>query len=290
MSVPQQITSSDLTAFLQSAQNADGGWPYVRGSSWTEPTVFALLALRASGAGPRPALERGARWLECLQRPDGGLPAQRGVPFASWVTALAALAFSAENRLAARDRALRWLLASMGEETTLSQKMRTLLSGHKPTDQAAGWPWLAGNAAWVTPTVFSILALEHAQSIEASARVAEGRKFLLQRACSDGGWNHGAAEALGYAAHSYPETTGQGLLALRGVSAPQAAKALQKAEEYLPHSRAAQSWAWLKLGLLAHGALSEPRPSRNGLFRARGVMDAALLLLADNAERGQNVL
>ena len=280
--------SMDLTALLQLAQNADGGWPYVRGSSWTEPTAFALLALRVQGARGGTS-DRGLRFLESIQLPDGGWPANAGIGFSSWVTAPAALLLAVENRPRLRDRALAWLLNVMGEETTFAERLRDLLRGVKPEGQGVGWPWLPGNAAWVTPTVFSILALDQAAgsplALKARARAAEGRQFLLERVCADGGWNHGATQALGYAAHSYPETTGQALLAVRGISNPQLAKAVEKAEQLLPVARSPQSWAWLRLGLLAHGRSTlAPAP------QARTVLDAALLLLAENAERGRHVL
>ena len=51
---PPETNDPLVTALLQ-AQNADGGWPYGKGSSWTEPSVLALMAL-----GPEhPACARG---------------------------------------------------------------------------------------------------------------------------------------------------------------------------------------------------------------------------------------
>ncbi len=46
---------------LVSKQNRDGGWPYIRGRSWTEPTVYAVLALLAAGE-TEPA-RKGLEWL-----------------------------------------------------------------------------------------------------------------------------------------------------------------------------------------------------------------------------------
>ena len=59
---------------LVGKQNLDGGWPYVRGASWTEPTVYAALALLA--AGEAEYARRGLRWIAGNQRVDGGWPAQ----------------------------------------------------------------------------------------------------------------------------------------------------------------------------------------------------------------------
>ena len=55
---------------IRAAQNPDGGWPYRKGGSWTEPTVYALLAHQAA----RTAVPRSAEalaWLDAAQRRDG---------------------------------------------------------------------------------------------------------------------------------------------------------------------------------------------------------------------------
>ena len=76
---------------LLGRQNADGGWSYHRGGSWTEPTCYALLALSASGASHTGEVRRGVEWLRRCQRADGGLAPRESVPESTWLTALALL-------------------------------------------------------------------------------------------------------------------------------------------------------------------------------------------------------
>src|ERR1039458_6918717 len=102
---------------LAGKQNRDGGRPYVRGSSWTEPTVYAVLALLAAGE-TEPA-QRGLQWILATGRPDGGWPPQAGVDQSTWVTALVALLPPEQLGARAPARAIAWLLG-----TTRSQERR----------------------------------------------------------------------------------------------------------------------------------------------------------------------
>src|SRR5579864_1890782 len=80
----------DVTSII-SLQNHDGGWPYSKsGGSWTEPTVFALLAQSVEKGDPR-SMERGLNWLRASQRQDGGWPPRPSVAQSTWVTSLVAL-------------------------------------------------------------------------------------------------------------------------------------------------------------------------------------------------------
>src|SRR5947207_492022 len=110
---------------LLSKQNRDGGWPYVRGASWTEPTVYAVLALLA--AGETAPAQRGLAWLRAAQLPDGGWPPQIGFDESIWVTALAALVPPEHLGAGAHARAIDWLLGVTGEESTLVFRFRRWL-------------------------------------------------------------------------------------------------------------------------------------------------------------------
>jgi hypothetical protein len=272
-----------LVATLVSAQNSDGGWPYRKGSSWTEPTVLALLAL---GQG-NPASARGISWLRGRQRPDGGWPPQPQVEQATWVTSLVALLPPEIIGKESLDRALSWMLSQMGTNSTFWFRLRERLLGTNGVEQNPGWPWFPGTAAWVTPTALAIVTLEKVgkrrPSAEISRRIEQGRQFLLTRRCADGGWNHGSSHALGYDGNSYPETTGAALLALKGV--PNLDASIAAAQRHWRECRSAEGAAWLKLGLLAHGKKTEGWPPQ---APPRNIRDTALCVLADRAEQGNN--
>src|SRR4051794_6270781 len=99
-----------LVTALVEAQNSDGGWPYRKGTSWTEPTVLALLAM-----GPEsPVSARGFAWLRGRQRSDGGWPPQPGVDQATWVTSLVALLPPEAVGTERYHQALGWIMGQMG--------------------------------------------------------------------------------------------------------------------------------------------------------------------------------
>jgi hypothetical protein len=264
-------------------QNGDGGWAYSRGCSWTEPTVFALLA--QSAAPDRESFQHGVRFLSSIARSDGGWSPQPGVEESTWVTALAVLLPEGAVTEQQRRNAIGWLKARSGRESGWSYRLQQRLVGNKD-EFPQGWPWFPGAAAWVIPTSLGILAFEKALRRRDSApgelqeRVDAGRKFLLGHMCADGGWNHGSNRALGRDGDSYPETTGIALLALNGVASPQIERAKAMARKHLASCRAAEGIAWLRMGLAAHGEtvaqISDPVCRTN--------MDEALMALAQTQQ------
>jgi Prenyltransferase and squalene oxidase repeat len=273
-------------------QNADGGWPYVRGTSWTEPTVYAVLASLA--AGEMEPAKRGLNWLLARQLADGGWPPQAGVDESTWVTSLVALLPPEHLGSGVHARAIAWLMAAKGQESGATYRFREWLLGHarSPEQEFAGWPWIPGAAAWVGPTSLAILALDKEQrrrpTAAIRARLEEGRRFLLNRMCHEGGWNHGSVRALGYESSPYPETTGMALAALRGVRNPQLDRAVPVAQSFLAVCRSADALNWLRLGLLAHGQLQPGfRPSTPVAYRT--LPDTSLNLLVAEAQKGNPV-
>jgi len=282
---------------LLDRQNPDGGWGYSRvGSSWTEPTCYALLALAAgevySSEGTRSAVavRTGLQWLTAGQRSDGGWAPRSGVDESTWVTALALL-LPADLSAGDRQRASQWLLSQSGRESGFIYRLRLRLLGVRldANQQFDGWPWYPGTAAWVAPTALTFLALQKLNSSTRDAqiekRLAEGKAFLLARRCRDGGWNHGSTQALGYDSDSYPETTGVALLALHGSNAPEIGNALEVAERHLRASHSLEATSWLTLGLLAHGR----SPAEVSVMPHQGTVAISLAAMAGAARQGRNL-
>ena len=207
----------------KSSQNPDGGWAWNHSGnggacSWTEPTVYALLAQTVTGVD-RDSFARGLRYLRSVKRSDGGWSPQQGVAESTWVTSLITLL--PEQAVDANDlrSATGWLKDRTGRESGWAYRLRQRLNG---VDESypQGWPWFPGAAAWVIPTSMGILAFERAMAKNNESglrdRIESGREFLRVRVCADGGWNHGGNKALGRDGDSYPETTGIALLALAG--------------------------------------------------------------------------
>src|SRR5207245_11043207 len=105
-------------ATLIGLQNRDGGWPYKPGGgSWTEPTVFVLLAQLVAKSDPQ-SMERGFTWLRTFQRQDGGWPPRPSVAQSTWVTALVALLPRDEIGRAHYASTVEWLMGPTGRETS----------------------------------------------------------------------------------------------------------------------------------------------------------------------------
>jgi len=278
---------------LVNKQNSDGGWPYVRGGSWTEPTVYAVMALLA--AGETEAAGRGLHWLRKARRSDGGWPPRLGIDQSGWVTGLVALLPPAILGEEIHRHAVRWLLGTEGKETTRIYRLREWLLGvPSPAEQDfPGWPWVPGTAAWVGPTSIAIMALQKENRQRPTSaianRIREGQQFLLARMCKSGGWNHGSSNALGYAAHPYPETTGMALAALRGVTGPKVEMAVAVAQKFLGECRSADALNWLRLGLRAQDQMPHDFCPPSDVAR-RTIPETSLdVLVAEAVRQGRDV-
>jgi len=211
----------------------------------------------------------------------------------TWVTSLVALLPPETIGVRNHARAIDWLLGQTGKESSPVFRWQSLVRTGKLSSDGdlKGWPWFPGTAAWVTPTCLGILALKRCYwrhpEPKLRERIDQAQAFLLSRRCADGGWNHGSARALGYNSDSYPETTGQALLALAGTDPAKLESSFNLAQKFYREHRSSGGAAWIRLGLLTHQQLPAGAP----LFpmACRTVVDTALTLLADAAEQGNNV-
>ena len=277
----------ELQQQLLASQNRDGGWGYQNGSSWTEPTALAMLALK----GARESRQRAVEWLVRHQNTDGGWSPNPVVKPSTAVTSWAVLALSRDLDQSNELRsAVAWVAKEIYPDQSFIERRWHQMLGIEAPKAPGSSPWFPGTAGWVVPTAMSILALLHAgrtgdQSLQ--PLITHAQNYLLSRRCSDGGWNHGGSKTRSEDATSYPETTGLALLALSHVTSADLAVPIQLAEAALCCPPSMEALAWLQMGLLAHGRpIEDPSielPCRNN-------RDIALRLLSLATRGGANPL
>lgn len=168
--------------FLRRSRLPSGGWPYVAGGP-AQPEATVL----AAAAGPQ------AEWL------DSAWLANNDQSWSAFL--LPAVAWSRDPELCAPalDRI----------EAFRSAPVEGLV-GFDAT--LPGWSWVSGTAAWIQPTAFAMLSLRRAG--RSAERVEQGIAMIVDRQCSDGGWNYGNPEVFGAHLAAHIDSTGWALLAL----------------------------------------------------------------------------
>jgi hypothetical protein len=233
---------SALRTFLAAGQNADGGWGYYAGkTSRLEPTCWGLLALGdLDPAG-----------LTSWPSADGLLGERLGGDPNIAFHALALLTLEA-RRAEHRDGNAR-----LG---TALERSRGLALGdsqiNRQNNKLQGWSWTAGTFSWIEPTAWALLALRKQQSRGrrvSDDRLAEAESLIVDRCCTDGGWNYGNSNMLGKELRPYVPTTGLALLALQGKSIPVATKSLAYLERAAVSESSAVALSLAVLALRAHG-------------------------------------
>jgi len=282
---------------LVAARSADGGWGAGAGRpSNTEATALGLLALHAAG---RDGTSDAAAWLVSRQREDGSWAFGDVVPDASWSGSLAALALGRTGAdEAAAARGLHWLVGQEGTGFPFLIWLRYKLF---PDEQAVeldpsltGWPWTPDTFSWVEPTSYALLALKCLPGLAprraARARIQEGERMILDRACRGGGWNYGNSRVLDEELEPYPDTTAIALLALQDRSGEGVRAGMAALRRMLGEVDSGLALALATLCFRAHDLDASPFAQRLGArFEATGflgetrVLALAALALADTA-------
>jgi hypothetical protein len=226
------------------------------GSPRTDATCWAILALNAID-GHAGTVEAARQALVEAQSADGRIPLMPWYPDAIWPTPLAILAWHRCARCQQpRDKAARFLLG-FDRMRIVDDPDAAAVIGHNPTIK--GWPWIAGTSPWLEPTAYGLMALRLV-GCEEQERALEGRRLILDRQLSSGGWNYGNTTVYGQELRPMPETTGVALQAVAGlVSRQEVAKSIDYLRSQLPALCTPLALAWAVLGLAAWGEIGDPR-------------------------------
>ncbi|MED5373351.1 MAG: hypothetical protein VX899_20190 [Myxococcota bacterium] len=247
-------------SWIAAQANPDGGWGYLPGQpSSAEPT---LLALACSDAGDPAWLDRAELGWAALMGPS-----------------------LLRRRDPGRARALvDAVLALQGDPGGISAGTYDA--------SIPGWAWVDGTFSWVEPTAWGVLGLR-AQDQAEHPRCVQGTALLVDRQCSDGGWNSGNPDVLGADLPGYLYAAGLCALALPP------GDAVERALEFAEGVREAPSTLNLSYAILArlrHGRdpsveLELLRKRQvEGAFSGRVDRNALAVLALQAAEIGRSPL
>jgi len=206
---------------LERAMLAGGGWGYhPAGQLFVEPTAFALIALAPRNQPPLPSSEdliaKSVGALVSCQREGGFFGTSPQDPDPSWATAPALMALIAQGVSGQTAAAGKWLVGWKAPQDTSSAEFRETVKRMAHIDVTVrGWPWEDGDAfATVEPSSLACLALRAWDARAGAERIAEGLRYLADRACPTGGWNYGSPYFLDDEMPPIARPTAMGLLAL----------------------------------------------------------------------------
>ncbi len=233
------VGAADLADAVGTAANPQGGWGYSAGkTSRLEPTCWALLALARNGAPDSVSWDAHLTFLRRCQQASGLLADDPALPPNAALNGLAAFTLLQPPWTDAPEAS--GLAAPLVAALVREKGVRGDPAPQFRQDNSLqGWPWVPHTFSWVEPTAWCLLALKTwarrtALEAEARARVDEGERLLLDRACEGGGWNYGNAAVFEQDLRPYVPTTALALLALQDRRGTRAVD---------------EGWAWLR----AHG-------------------------------------
>ncbi|MBN1874514.1 MAG: terpene cyclase/mutase family protein [Anaerolineae bacterium] len=281
--------------FLLHAQTQDGGWSYTPGvQSSPESTCYSLLALSAapfpSGAADNAKQDKGVAWLKNHVNAGGAITLE-GDNDPHWTTSLAAFTLNyLQQEAALRERCIEWLLTWEGNKTKFNEIIPL-------NNELVGWPWTSDAFSWIEPTSYALLALK-ASGYANHARVQEGEALLLDRACTEGGWNYGNRIVLGRALDAFLPTTAVALLSLQNfdTASETIVQGLAFLETEIARTQSTLTLAWAILCLGTYhrpfDALVPPlllRQRTDGSWREANHLTALSILALNVAAGGVNV-
>jgi hypothetical protein len=209
------------------------------------------------------------------------------------VTTLVLLALP-EMDLASGDyqRAVDWTVGQIRPELTVLERLISRMRGLPRIEETSGGsPWFPGTAAWIGPTVMSVVALSKVARRKRDEKlrndINRAKQYILSRRCQDGGWNHGGTSFRSQSAESYPEMTGMALLALHRSPTSDLSASIARAESFLSSPGSIEGLSWLQMGLMAHG---QDRLNITTALTCRTTRDTCLRLLALASHSSNNKL